>query len=185
MRGIVGIDPDDIATRAYIAGLIDGEGFVGIKRRMPTDRNKMTSPRYSVVVSIQMTDAAAVRFVAQFCGMERIVRRVLRRPGVWKPIHSFEIEQERAIILLRQVAPFLITKRRRAEICMRLWKLLASAKDNRTKIVGTYRFRGGRMRGHPYRVFALNDRYLRACDGLYQASVRDADKRGGRACAAL
>ncbi len=30
---------------AYLAGLIDGEGYIGAKLRMPTPANHMVSPR--------------------------------------------------------------------------------------------------------------------------------------------
>jgi hypothetical protein len=40
------------AKRAYLAGIIDGEAYVGAIRRLPSRKNKLTTPKYSIRVSI-------------------------------------------------------------------------------------------------------------------------------------
>ena|ERR1700686_2670142 len=164
-------DNEDIAARAYIAGLIDGEGYVGIKRRLRNPANRMVSARYSPCVSIAMTDLAAINFVAKFCDFEHMVKE--RKRNEWKPIFQLDLERDRAVFLLRQIVQFLITKRRRAEICLRLAKLLKTSGAHRTKVAGVHAFQGGIAKGREYRVFCLSDEFNKACDDLYVAALKD------------
>jgi len=60
---------------AYMAGIVDGEAYIGIKKRLPSDRNKMLSPKYSPCISLSMTDQAPLLL---FCDLFS-VRTPLRR----------------------------------------------------------------------------------------------------------
>ena len=92
---------------AYFAGLIDGEGYIGAKRRLPTKNNRMQSPKYSVAFFIAMTDRAPVQLLAEFCGSGGAVRSRTRKEG-YKTIYEFELENERAATLLQQIQPYIV-----------------------------------------------------------------------------
>jgi hypothetical protein len=153
------------AQLAYIAGLIDGEGYVGVKRRMPTAANKMTSPRYAPTVSIDMTDAEPIEFVARFVGAPELPR--WRHRGTNKPILSLQLENARAAALLRDVQPYLIAKRWRADLVLELATLRSKSRAHRTKPVGAYVFAAGRAAGHQYVTRGLSDDFVAACDSIY------------------
>jgi hypothetical protein len=172
---VIGIDP--IATRAYIAGLIDGEGTIGIKRRMPSSRNSMKAPKYSAHVGIAMTDRDPVACVAEFCGKpDRVTFRV-RKDG-HKTIYEFAVENTAAAKLLREVRPYLVGKTRQADVAIEFAALREKSRAHRTKVVSTGTFASGRAQGHTYRSFGLSDEYIADCEDLYQKLLKGNPRSG-------
>lgn len=104
---ILGIDPGLTPTLlAYIAGLFDGEGYIGVKKRLPNGRNKWASPKYSVAVSIGMTDREPIELVARsFNAVNRV--RVRQRKAHYKTMYELDFENDRAVALLRAIRPYL------------------------------------------------------------------------------
>lgn len=112
-------DPIALLTpeqRAYIAGLVDGEGavYVGVIGPKP---HKTVYP----IISIAMTDQATVEWVAQQLGCKAIVRS---KPSATNPPITFrtqwavKISGRRAQLLCEVMLPYLITKRRHAVLIM-------------------------------------------------------------------
>lgn len=176
------IDPglqswNPMALRAYIAGLIDGEGSIGIKRRLPTARNKMVSPKYSLSVGVAMTDRGPIDLVENFCGALNRVSSRIRRDG-YKTIFEFEVENDRAVQLLREVAPYLVGKATQAKTALAFAELRKESRSARTKVVSTGVFRAGRAKGHSYRSMGLSDEFLSRCEVLYQALLKGSPRSG-------
>jgi hypothetical protein len=170
----LGVDP--IATRAYIGGLIDGEGYIGIGRRMPTERNHMSAPKYSPRVSISMTDREPVDFVAKFCGWPQLV--TFRTRGKNKTIYDLDLENQRCVDLLTEVFPYLICKKGQAEKALAMSVLRSESRQHGTKVLGIYLNKTHSSEGFPYRVFGLSDEYIARCDALYQTALIGATRSG-------
>lgn len=177
----LGIDPGladlDTATAAYLAGLIDGEGYVGVKRRLPSAANRMRAPRYALAVYVGMTDREPIDLVAAAVG----ARVHTRARSMHKPLHEVHVEQARAEWLLRQILPYLRAKRLQADAALQLAALQATSRQHRTKELGRHRYRAGNNRGHEYRVLGLSDEYLAQCDELYLSALRLPAPRSGNA----
>jgi hypothetical protein len=158
--------------------LIDGEGCILVKRRMPSIANRMKAPRYSLSVGIAMTDAAPVHFLAEYCGLPQLVTSRVR--DGCKRIYEFEIERQRAASLLRDVLPYLIGKKTQAEQALTLADLCAESRKHRTKVVSTAEFKSGANAGRQYRLFGLSDEFVDRCEAIYQ-SVKRTNPRAGKA----
>jgi hypothetical protein len=170
---IIGIDPghpmshwNGEALKAYVAGILDGEGSIGAKRRMPTKANHLSSPKYSVAISLSMTDEAPVRLVAELLKSEATIVLRIRKEG-YKPIFQFDVENEKALALIYWCLPYLVAKRGRAELAIQLGELRRKSRQHRTKILGEHCFVRGRAVGHKYRVFGLSDEFVAQCEDIY------------------
>lgn len=169
-------DHEELIACAYFAGLVDGEGYIGAKRRMP-GRNKMSAPKYSVAVQVSMTDREPIEALAAFCrAPERVKTR--NRKLHYKTIYVFEVENDRAVDLLLRIQPYLLAKRRQADLALNLAKLRSTSRAHRTKPIAEYTFQGGRHIGGKYRTFGLSDEFIALCDGIYSDLLRGSPRSG-------
>lgn len=94
---------------AYLAGLLDGEGYIGVHR---VNRRGLVN-YFGATVVIGMTDEATIDWVdARFPGG----RATRRQKAQYKVVHLWSIHNARAAALLTAVLPYLVTKRRQAEL---------------------------------------------------------------------
>ncbi len=84
---------------AYIAGLVDGEGTVGLSRRHAHDQRQL-------VVSIANTERQILEYVQRAVGAGKITAKCVAKIH-HSPSFTFSISNRQALDLLRQVAPFL------------------------------------------------------------------------------
>jgi hypothetical protein len=150
---------------AYIAGILDGEGFIGAKRRMPTVNNKMKSPKYSACISVAMTDYEPIHFIADYFGLADLIQT--RKRGNYSTIYVLDVENNRAIEILKKALPFLVGKKKQAEAAIRLNLLRHESREHHTKVISTAIFKSGNAQGHPYRVYGLSDEFLKRCDDIF------------------
>ena len=122
--------------RAYLAGIIDGEGCITLSRRPPKGPNK---PIYALYVSIVNTSPALEAWLRSRLPDIAIYRREQRQH--WKPIYHWVLSgSRRVMVFLREIAPYLIIKREQAMMLAdgylmldeseryRLWQALRAAK---------------------------------------------------------
>lgn len=166
-------------TCAYIAGLLDGEGYIGIKRRRPSKANRMVSFRYCAAVSVAMTDREPVQLIADFCGSGHLIR--VRTRGKNKTIYEFMVEYGRAAELLRAALPFLIAKKRQALLVIELCELQKTERNHRTKVSQVLRYKAGVNAGSQYRVLMHSDEYISRLDVIYQSTLKGAARSGNGA----
>jgi len=94
------------STKAYAAGLIDGEGWIGIAK---------TPGRCSLRVQVGMTDLGGVEFLqANFGGHLHLKR--LRPPR--KPLYEWRIYGQEASQFLRTITAYLTVKRPQAQLAI-------------------------------------------------------------------
>jgi len=166
-----------IALRAYIAGLIDGEGTIGIKRRMPTARNKCASPKYSVSVGISMTDRDPIDLVAEFCNAASRVSSRVRQAG-YKTIYEFAVENDRAVSLLREIRPYLVGKAKQADIALKFAELRKEGVNHRTRVTSVQTFTVGKNAGSTHVARGLSLEYIERCESLYQSLLKGSPRSG-------
>jgi intein/homing endonuclease len=99
------------AEAAYLAGLIDGEGTIGLTRRHRGEERQL-------VISISNTELGLLEYVLKTIGAGRITTK-----RTYKNTHSrsftFAIDNRQALALLEQVSPYLRTyKSARAQLVL-------------------------------------------------------------------
>jgi LAGLIDADG-like domain len=87
------------ADAAYIAGLIDGEGSIGLLRRHRGDQRQL-------VISIPNTERQLLEFVLLVAGAGKITRKRVQSEAHTASF-AYTISNQQALDLLRQIRPYL------------------------------------------------------------------------------
>jgi len=105
--------------KAYIAGIIDGEGSIMLQR---FHTNQYPAP----CVSIASTTIELLTWLKDTIGYGVIIKKKNYNPEKHKLSYSFIIKQNNAIKLLEDIYPYLIieSKRKRAEMIITQYKSL-------------------------------------------------------------
>jgi len=151
---------------AYIAGILDGEGYIGVKRG--SVRKGCVNRSYHARIQVRMVDESAIAFVAQTLGGSYYKEKAHATNG--RPLFCFQASDAAAETILRTVLPYLRVKRGAADIVLELRRLQSDAATHRTKVVGHRNFpnRYGTVRQVPN--LAYSDEYIAECDRLWLAA---------------
>ncbi len=107
--------------KAYIAGLLDGEGSLMIMRQLPTSRKSgNVSTQYLMRVSMTNTDEGIIRWLHSTCGGLLTKPSKSRGPND-KPVWHWRITSKAALDLVHDLRPFLRIKATQA------WLMLEAA----------------------------------------------------------
>jgi len=145
---------------AYLAGIIDGEGYIGIKKSTYGLRKRpdVKSPTYSERVQIKMSNPAVLKiFKKTFGGSLCRDARIYQSKSGYKTnsvMWCYQATDRIAINIIKAVFPYLIEKKREAEI---LLKLRESKESQEAK-----------KRGGPKQKRVMNKEILQYREQLYQ-----------------
>jgi hypothetical protein len=155
---------------AYVAGLIDGEGCIRVKKSKAYKCQGRSTPGYHASIQIKMTDKGAIEFVASVLGGWHYVQRSALRSG--RPLYTWQVSDLKAETAIKVVLPYLRVKKAQAEAVLSLRQLQAEGRKHRTKIVGYRDFPNqyGTVRQVPNKSFS--DEYVARCEKLFQACKR-------------
>ncbi|MBU2007464.1 MAG: hypothetical protein KKF08_19005 [Gammaproteobacteria bacterium] len=103
---------------AYAAGIIDGEGYIGIKVYKPNSSNGTINYTYLPRIVIKMNSGQIMDFFHGMFG--GTVNLVPQKDSGYFPGFAWELTGSKATILLKQTLPFLRTKKKQAEAAIRL-----------------------------------------------------------------
>ncbi|MBE6059348.1 MAG: hypothetical protein E7215_04130 [Clostridium sulfidigenes] len=105
--------------KAYVAGIIDGEGSIMLQR---FHTNQYPAP----CVSIASTTIELLTWLKDTIGYGVIIKKKNYNPEKHKLSYSFVIKQNNAIKLLEDIYPYLIieSKRKRAKMIITQYKAL-------------------------------------------------------------
>lgn len=114
-----------IAHKAYIAGIIDGEGTVGIwKSNTGVHSMAGRSPSYILRMSVKMTDEGVIKWLAHITGV-KYWSQFNKRPGNHKPwIYQWTFTGRKAARLIREIYPYLIVKQKQCDVALEFIKTL-------------------------------------------------------------
>lgn len=159
-------DSVTLARVAYAAGIVDGEGHVGIKRANPLACQQRRTPGYHARITVRMVDPEPLRLLASLFGGS--VTRVRHEIPGRRPLYHWQVSDAAAESTLRQLRPFLIVKRPQARVLLTLRRLQQRGPKHRTKIIGHRNFpnKYGTARIVPTRSFS--DEYVGWCESLRQ-----------------
>ena len=96
-------------TLAYLAGLIDGEGYIGIKKAR---RKDAVSPIYHERIQVRMVHEGAIRLLADTLGGNYYLEQPHARGG--RLLYCWQASDALAARILTAVLPYLIVKRESA-----------------------------------------------------------------------
>ena len=104
---------------AYIAGILDGEGYIGIKKTT-TRRNGRVNPQYQERVQVRMVDKGAIEFLADMLGGNYYKEKPSSTNG--RPLYCYQTSDLQAVTILKKVLPYLRVKNRNALAVLELRK---------------------------------------------------------------
>jgi len=102
----------DLPVLAYVAGIVDGEGYVGIHRRTGGSRWG------GITLEVAMTVEGVPRLLQRLFGGSVYQRQDKRSDGYRKPSWRWSVVNRQAEAVLRAIYPWLIVKRPNADICL-------------------------------------------------------------------
>ena len=119
--------------KAYLAGFIDGEGYIGIvKQKKYANRSQSGSWLYHPWVVITSTDPNIINDLYDIVSIGKKVLQ--RRTGVYKDAHQLKITNHGDIInLLTEIKPYLRIKKVHADL------LIKFCLERKSKIINTGR----------------------------------------------
>lgn len=102
--------------KAYIAGLIDGEGCFNVsKQSHPRARKGFKITCRLLVVN---TDASMMLWLLKTIGAGSIYTNEKIFNPKWKPVHRYYINGQQAVELTRLIVPYLQIKKKQAELLL-------------------------------------------------------------------
>lgn len=108
-------------AKAYIAGFIDGEGFVDIHRQSTEKTMKsrnIKSPSFQPIVQISNSNRDVLEWIKSLYGGNLYARA--KKAG-HKQIYSYVVTARKAEHLLKEVLPFLIVKKEQAQLVLEFY----------------------------------------------------------------
>lgn len=144
---------------AYLAGLIDGEAYIGIKKGR---RRDMVSAAYHERVQVRMVDEPAIAFLADTLGGNYYKETPHSAQG--RPLYCYQASDLKACQVLEAVLPWLRVKRESALTVLRLRALKAA---KRTKVVGEKNFPNQYGTSRMVPVLAISDENIAEREVLY------------------
>lgn len=111
---------------AYAAGLIDGEGTIGITELKPNDaltKNGMRvrkSPQHRIYAACTMTDEAPIMFLHLLFGGH--IQSLKSRGKNHKPTFRWSVASQTAAEFCEKISPYLRLKKPQAEIAARFYR---------------------------------------------------------------
>lgn len=99
--------------KAYLAGIIDGEGTITIHRRL----QKGVMPVYALYVGIANTSPALRKWLEERFPERVYVKKLPRAKEHHRQAYDFVLSGNRQVmVFLREIAPYLVIKREQAEL---------------------------------------------------------------------
>ena len=123
---------DSIYRLAYLAGLVDGEAYIGIKKSKPY--NNLTgrvNPSYHERIQVRMVDEGAIKLLAEELGGWYYKEKPSSKNG--RPLYCYQASDKKAYEIICKLLPFLIVKKQSAKTVLEL----RNEKNNPDKVKTT------------------------------------------------
>ena len=102
---------------AYLSGILDGEGCIHIGKYTYTGTSL---PKYKLAVQVSMVDKVPLLLLRFAFGGYLHLRK--RKNEKWKPLWEWGVGSASAVECLRDLLPYLKTKRAEAELAIKFWE---------------------------------------------------------------
>lgn len=150
---------------AYMAGLLDGEGYIGIKKSKAYKCQGRATPGYSAAIQVRMVDKPGIALLADL--LSGTFWREKPHCNNGRPLYCWSISDLAAEKALRILRPFLLVKEKQCRLILAFRRLQANGRKHMTKIVGYRDFPNshGTVRRIANKCFS-ND-YVARCDTFW------------------
>jgi len=126
-----------ISQGSYIAGILDGEGCIGVYKR----KSKSSTHEYDFGVRVIITNSNLdlIKWIKEVTGVG--CAWVDKKPDVerWNLIHRYQITGTEAKNLIEQIYPYLIVKKTKADVALSF----PTYKKGKRRTIGEYRHQEG------------------------------------------
>jgi hypothetical protein len=112
--------------KAYIAGLMDGEGCIAIVKNSP--KGRAISVSYRVTIVMNMTDAGQMDYCQRITGAGYITRHEVNTRPNCRDRWQWSLYKDETIELLREIYPYLILKKPQAALALEFVDKLTKVK---------------------------------------------------------
>jgi hypothetical protein len=146
---------------AYLAGLIDGEGYIGIKR-ITSKANGRVNPGYQERIQVRMIDEQAIKFLAETIGGTYYSEKPHAHKG--RPLYCFSASDKVAVRIIRTVLPYLRVKRAVAERVLAFREFRSTAE--KVPVIIVMRNRWGV--DQEFTRYRHSPAYVSACEARWQ-----------------
>ena len=117
---------------AYLAGIVDGEGSLTVFFRKPRVESREANEQLSVQFVVSMTHEPTIRYIADITETQDRVYFVKSRSEKHKHQFAWRPRLSDSKEILRQIEPYMITKKRNAQIFLELLDIRSkSTRSNR------------------------------------------------------
>ena len=104
---------------AYLAGLVDGEAYIGIKKSKPyKNLTGRVNPSYHERIQVRMVDEGAIKFLAEELGGWYYKEKPHSRNG--RLLYCYQASDKKACEIINKLLPFLIVKKNSAQTVLEL-----------------------------------------------------------------
>lgn len=104
---------------AYLAGIVDGEGYVGIKKT--NNRSDCKNPQYHERIQIRMVDECVIKFFKNTFG-GNYYKETDHSKYSKRPLYCYQASDKLAANIIKILTPYLILKKRQAKLILKLRK---------------------------------------------------------------
>lgn len=164
---------------AYLAGLIDGEGCIRVKRTKAYKHlTGRVNPSYGISIHVRMVEEPAIAFLKHILGGWYYAEKTTHASN-GRPLFCWQATDTAAAGILKRLLPYLRVKKAQAENALALREWQADSRQHKTKITGYRNFPN--KYGTPRQVpnYAYTDEYIAKCDTFFTAS-RHLNRVGAR-----
>jgi LAGLIDADG endonuclease len=109
----------NVVDAAYLAGLIDGEGYVGVSGSKNNKASKgcKRGVALRISVSVNMTDSRPLKWAQTVTGVGTIHTHK-KHKAHYRQAWNWQIWSREAALVLKQIRPFLKVKGKQADLCI-------------------------------------------------------------------
>lgn len=100
---------------AYTAGIVDGDGYIGISKTK--GKTYHLGYQMSLRVSVANTDELLIRWLHQYYGGH--IRRKKVYPNHPRPVWAWTVASQVALVFLENILPYLRVKKTQAKVAIR------------------------------------------------------------------
>jgi hypothetical protein len=106
---LVSIRGLSLTEKAYLAGILDGEGSIGVYKRFV---GKKKGASYSLRVMVGNTDVSLIRWLQRLGGS---IYEQKPKKSNWSVCYTWTVWANQAAAILEEVLPYMLVKREQAE----------------------------------------------------------------------
>lgn len=100
--------------KAYLAGILDGEGYFGIRKHR---KNGNTNPRYQEEIKVSMVERQPIEMLKEIFG-----GNISMQKGTHRPLFRYEANDKIAFRVCKALFEYLIIKKKNAKILLTMRK---------------------------------------------------------------